>query len=152
MLFRSIKAHSNAANENSVIRGKTSVRLEESHVRELTWSFCDWSKTRMFIGSIVVSKVWLQGSSTPRRIVPIGNQWKEVVDLFGLLEANARAQGHTADAITNKANALRAYRTYLSRQRRDRMDRITLWLSEVISDYGANWVQALCILLSLIHI
>lgn len=143
-----ITAQSKAANENSAIKSSSSLLLLESRLGELRWSFCDWSSVQMFIDDIVIRKVWLQGSSTPRRISPVNNQWKEVVDLFGLFEANARVQGHTADAISNKANALRAYRTYLSKQGRDPMDRVTLWLSEVVSDYGANWVKALSVLFS----
>jgi hypothetical protein len=142
-----VEANTRAANEDSVTSSRPSVLILESKIQELKWSFCDWSKVRMKIGDIVIGKVKLQGSTTPRNIVPTNDQWKEVSDLFGLFESYARSQGHTADAITNKAKALRAYRFYLDKQGRDWVDRITLRLSECISDYGSNWLRALGVLL-----
>lgn len=140
-----VKARTTTANENSYIKSRVSFQLMESRFAEIGWSFCDWTNVPMYIDDIVVRKVRLQGSSTPRQIKPVNGQWKEVVDLLGLFEANSKGQGHIADAITNKANALQAYRVYLSKQRRDSLDRITLWFSEVISNYGANWLQAILI-------
>lgn len=143
-----VESKSKAANFNSVIQTSKSFVIMESRLADVRWSFCDWSLIPMCIDDIVIDKVRLQGSSTPTRINPVNGHWKEVSDLFGLLEAYARSHGHTADAITNKANSLRAYRTYLGKQGRDRLDRITLWLSERISDYGSNWLKALGVLLS----
>jgi len=141
------KASTQAANLNTEIKASKSFKLIESEISEIKWSFCDWSKIEMYITDARVRKVWLHGSSGPREVIPLNGHWKEAVDLLGLFEANAKAQGHIADAITNRANALRAYRKYIFKQRRDWMDQATLWFSEVISDYGANWIRAIAVLL-----
>jgi hypothetical protein len=137
------------ANQNSVIQSKVSFLIQESRIPEIRWAFCDWSIVPMYIDDIEIKRVWLQGSSTPRKVIPVNGHWKEVVDFFGLLEANARLQGHMADAISNKSLALRSYRVYISNQRRDWSDRLNLWLSETISNYGSNLVRATAILIAL---
>lgn len=135
------------ADANAFINTRMSLLILDSQFEEMRWAFCDWSRVPMVIENISVDKVRLQGSTTPRSILSTSKQWKEVADLYGQFESHARSQGHTADAITNRASALRAYRIYLSKQGRDYLDRITLWLSERISDYGSNWLRALTVLL-----
>ncbi|QQR84902.1 MAG: hypothetical protein IPJ76_09730 [Flavobacteriales bacterium] len=135
-----------ALTDDSRVDKSASIKFAGLRTQELVWSLCDWSRTKMYVADNFIQKVATKGSTTPRHILPLHGNWKEVVDLYGLLEAQARSQGHTADAITNRSGGLKAYRTYLQKPKRDRMDRFTLWLSEQISDYGSNWFRALAVL------
>ncbi len=139
---------STEATSSSSIQSKSSIQLTGLDISDLRFEYCDWAKVPMWIGDLLIGRVRLQGSTSPKLIQPNNSEWKEVVDLYGMFEAYARNQGHTADAISNRSLALRAYRRYLKRQGRDPVDRFTLWLSEFISDFGSNWLRSLTVLLT----
>lgn len=117
-----------ALTDDSRVDKSASIKFAGLRTQELVWSLCDWSRTKMYVADNFIQKVATKGSTTPRHILPLHGNWKEVVDLYGLLEAQARSQGHTADAITNRSGGLKAYRTYL------RNPSVTVWIASL---YGS---------------